>query len=248
MRWLVALLAACGFRAGVMDEPSSAPDASGTQRDATHVFVDAPAAPPAIMLVQKTFGNSGGADGISATFGAQTSHDFNVAVVKWDSGSTACNDVTDASGNVYAKLGTTLTDGAQQLEVWYATDIAAAGTNKVSATFGATVSNPTLRILEYSGIALASPVDTSAAASSTSASMSLDSGPAMTGHASDLLILAEASNSTEQSVGSGFHDELDVTGDVVADEIVDATGSYDATASIFPGGRWMIALAAFAGQ
>jgi len=256
VRWLLALLAGCSFRAGATGESSSA-DGPGSPRDGqqqldSHVsdgtapLPDGP--PPPITLVQKKSSSQGGGDAISATFGAQSDQDLNVVVVKWDSGSTPCTGVTDASGNAYAKVGTTVTDGSQSMDVWYATDIVAAASNKVTATFMASVTTSELRMLEYSGMALVSPVDGSSTGSSATSSTALDSGTVITANPRDVLILAEASTQAEQSVSSGFHVELSVNSDVVADQIVSTAGSYDGTAVINPAGHWMIMLVAFEGQ
>ncbi len=126
-------------------------------------------------------------------------------------------------------------------QIFYASNIVG-GSNTVKATFGTAITSFGLLYLhEYSGIAGASPVDVSASAVGTSASMS--SGAVTTTQANDLLFGAGASDITA-SKGTGFTARLTGFGNLTEDRAVTATGSYAGTANQ-NGTSWVMQLVAF---
>ena len=91
---------------------------------------------------------------------------MNVVVVGWSDSTAAVNTITDKSGNIYTRaVGPTAVAGALSQSIYYAKNIvaAAAGANVVTVTFSVATQYPDIRILEYSGEDLNSPVDATAA-------------------------------------------------------------------------------------
>src|SRR5215467_14372763 len=115
-----------------------------------------------------------------------------VAYVVWDNSGGV--NVSDSRGNTYTAATARQSWGnGWSAQVFYAAGIKG-GSNTVSATFGTSIKQFGIVYLhEYSGLANVSPVDVSASAAGSSASMS--SGAVTTTQANDLLFAAGASDS-----------------------------------------------------
>ena len=171
---------------------------------------------------------------------ANTAGNLIVVYVVWDNPGNVT--VTDSKGNTYkAATARQAWAGTWSAQVFYASNILA-GTNTVKATFGTPVSSfGILYEHEYSGLTTASPVDVSASAAGTSASMS--SGAMATTSANDLLFGAGASDNAVTR-GTGFTSRLTGFGNLTEDRAVTTTGSYAGTASQ-NGSNWVMQLVAF---
>ena len=93
---------------------------------------------------------------------AQTAGDLNVAVVGWNETTAKVSSLSDTSGNVYTlAVGPTLLSGTLSQAIYYAKNIkaAAAGGNVLTVKFTSAAAYPDIRILEYSGIDPANPLD-----------------------------------------------------------------------------------------
>ena len=179
---------------------------------------------------------------------AQTAGDLIVVVVGWDNSTSTVSKVTDSSGNSYAlAIGPTVNPGTASQSIYYARDIAsaAAGTNSVTVTFSAATPYPDVRVLEYKGADLNTPVDVTAGSSGSSATSS--SGSATTTNASDLIFGANYISTLTTGPGSGFTQRILTTpdGDIAEDQMVTSTGSYSASAPISPSGWWVMQMVAF---
>jgi fibronectin type 3 domain-containing protein len=179
---------------------------------------------------------------------AQRQGDLNVAVVGWNDSTATVKSVTDTSGNTYTPVvGPTVLSGVASQTIYYAANIAgaAANANTVTVAFNGTALYPDVRILEYSGVATASPFEVGAAASGSSALAS--SGSATTTSAGDLLVGADLTVQETSGAGAGFTSRMITVpdADIAEDRIVNATGSYSATAPISPAGATIMQLAAF---
>src|SRR5206468_4401301 len=122
---------------------------------------------------------------------AQRAGGLNVVVAGWNDSTAHVRSVTDTNGNSYRlAVGPTVQTGFATQAIYYAADIvpAAADGNTVVVTFDAPAVYPDIRIAEYRGIDIVSPVDAAAAAMGNSA-MS-DSGSVTTTNANDLLLAA----------------------------------------------------------
>src|SRR5215472_18297038 len=160
--------------------------------------------------------------------------------VVWDNPGTV--KVSDSRGNTYKAATARQTFGNNwSAQVFYASNIRA-GSNTVKVTFGTAITSFGVAYLhEYSGLAKKSPLDVSASAAGTSASMS--SGAVTTTHAKDLLFAAGASDMTVTH-GTGFTTRLKGFGNVTEDRAVTTTGSYAGTANQ-NGTTWVMQLVAF---
>jgi outer membrane protein assembly factor BamB len=171
---------------------------------------------------------------------ANTAGNLIVVYVVWDNSSTV--KVSDTRGNTYKAATARKTFGSNwSAQVFYAPRILG-GSNTVKATFGTTITSFGLVYLhEYSGLTKNSPVDVSASATGTSASMS--SGAVTTNHAKDLLFAAGASD-ISVTHGTGFTTRVKGFGNLTEDRVVKTTGSYAGTASQ-NGTTWVMQLVAF---
>jgi hypothetical protein len=184
---------------------------------------------------------------------AQSAGDLNVVVVGWNDDSTTVSSVTDTSGNTYTlAVGPTVQPGPAgggglSQAIYYAKSIASAtaNSNAVTVTFSAAAAFPDVRILEYSGLNPTSPLDVTAAAVGNSDTSS--SGTATTTSASELLIGANVVFTSTTGPGAGFTSRMITSpdGDIAADQIVTATGSYQATAPLSGAGPWIMQMAGF---
>src|SRR5215467_14215891 len=171
---------------------------------------------------------------------ANTAGNLIAVYVVWDNSGTA--KVSDTSGNTYTAATARQSFGNNwSAQVFYASNIIG-GSNTVKVTFGTAITSFGIVYLhEYSGLATASPVDVSASAAGTSASMS--SGAVTTTQANDLLFAAGASDGSV-SKGTGFTARLTGFGNLTEDRVVTTTGSYAGTASQ-SGSTWAMQLVAF---
>ncbi|MET0165172.1 MAG: PQQ-dependent sugar dehydrogenase [Vicinamibacterales bacterium] len=178
----------------------------------------------------------------SLTFAnANQAGDLIAVFVIWNNtGSVA---ISDSRGNTFTAATPRTTWGQNwSAQTFYASGIAS-GTNTVTATFATPISGwGTLYLHEYSGLDQVSPVDVTASAIGTGASMS--SGSASTSNANDLIFGAGASDSKVNAAGTGFTTRSTAFGNRIEDRSVSAAGSYSATAR-HNGNRWVMQMVAF---
>ena len=185
---------------------------------------------------------------VSATYAdAQAAGNTNIVAIGWSDSTSSVTSVTDSSGNNYSvAVGPTVLSGTQSQVVYIGPNIvaAAAGANTVTVNFSAAVPFADVRILEYSGLDPASPVDGTAGATGTGTTSS--SGPVTTTHAYDLIFAANYVTSTTSSSGNGFVTRVITSpdGDLAEDQTVTATGAYTATALLGSGGGWIMQVVA----
>jgi hypothetical protein len=180
---------------------------------------------------------------------AQTAGNLNVAIVGWNNTTAKVSSVTDTAGNVYTlAVGPTLQAGNLSQSIYYAKSIAAAaaGANSLKVVFTAAATWPDIRIMEYSGIDPANPLDGATGASGTSATSS--TGALVTTRTTDLLVGANIVGTTTIGPGANFNQRLLTfpDGDIAEDRLVTANGSYTASAPLSSSGPWVMNLAAFA--
>jgi len=171
---------------------------------------------------------------------ANTAGNLIVVYVVWDNPGTV--KVSDTRGNTYKAATARQTFGNNwSAQVFYASSVLG-GSNTVKAAFGTAITSfGILYLHEYSGLAKQSPVDVSASAVGTSASMS--SGAVTTTHPKDLLFAAGASDLTVTH-GTGFTTRLKGFGNLTEDRVATTTGSYAGTATQ-DGTTWAMQLVAF---
>jgi Concanavalin A-like lectin/glucanases superfamily/Chitobiase/beta-hexosaminidase C-terminal domain/IPT/TIG domain/Fibronectin type III domain len=180
---------------------------------------------------------------------AQFAGDLNVVAVGWNDVTQTVISVTDTTGNQYvAAVGPTQNaSGPLSQTIYYAKNIGAAnaGANTVTVTFSGPAAYPDVRILEYSGASLTSPVDITSSASGNSTMSS--STAVTTSNANDLLFAANMNSNITTGPGTGFTTRIITPSDadIAEDRLVAATGSYTATAPINPAGAWVMQMVAF---
>jgi chitodextrinase len=185
---------------------------------------------------------------VSVSFSsAQLSGDLNVVAIGWSDSTSHVLSVTDSSGNSYAvAASTTVFTGSRSHVLYYAKNVAAAAANAntVTVTFDAAAPWIDLRILEYSGLDTANPLDVSISAAGTGTALS--SGSVTTTNAHDLLVGANDVAGYTTNVGSGYTQRsLSLDGGVVEDQVVNTAGSYSATSTQNASDAWVMQMAAF---
>ncbi len=181
---------------------------------------------------------------------AQTAGNLNVVVVGWNDTTATVSSVTDSRGNVYTlAVGPTVLSGQFSQAIYYAKNIqaAAANTNTVRVQFNVAAAYPDIRILEFSGIGAANPVDVTAAATGTTATSS--SGAATTTNGNDIIFGANTVATSTSGPGPGFTSLIITSpdGNIAEDAAVFAVGSYSATAPLTSAGPWVMQMVAFRG-
>lgn len=162
---------------------------------------------------------------IAVTFGLQTAGDLTVVIASWETPAATLTSLTDTAGQTYV-LADSVTAGSIVQQLYVAPTIAAT-TNVVTAQFSANAQNCGLRVLEYRGLATASPVDAKMTASGTDTTES--AGPITTTHPHDLLLAAFTG--AAGAPGTGFTGRVTFNGEIVEDREVLTAGSYTATAT-----------------
>jgi chitodextrinase len=165
-----------------------------------------------------------------------------VAYIIWDN--TGSASVSDSSGNTYlSAVGpSTWPNGHYSAQVFYARNTKT-GADTVKATFATNISSSgIIYALEYSGVNQTTPIDV--IASAIGSSPTLNSGPATTTGANDLLFGAGLSDDNVTSAGAGFIARSIAEGNIVEDQIARSAGSYSATAP-HDGVNWVMQMVAF---
>ncbi len=178
---------------------------------------------------------------------AQSVGNVNVVVVAWNDDKAAVQSVSDSSGNTYRLAGNPLVlSGIATQAIYYSANIAnaGAGANTVTVVFTAAAPYPDIRIAEYSGIDVNTPLDVSTGATGTGTYS--DSGSVATSSPNELLIGANYVEHTTSGPGSGYTQRLQTDDQsILEDTIAKSAGSYNVTAPIVNGpGWWLIQMAA----
>ena len=173
----------------------------------------------------------------------QTAGNMNVVAVMWGDTTSTVSSVTDSQNNTYVlAVGPTTASGLSSA-LYYAANIIG-GSNTVTVTFNTTAAWPNVNVMEYSGLSTSNPLDVTSAG--TGAGTTANSGSATTTSASELIVGAGNPVTTFTAAGSGFTSRvINSFGGISEDKIVNATGSYNATAPMTSGG-WVMQMATFA--
>jgi hypothetical protein len=179
--------------------------------------------------------------------GAQTAGDLNVVIVGWNDTAGRVSSVKDSSGNTYTlAIGPTQVSNTLSQSIYYAANIKANSSNTVTVTFSPAASYPDVRILEYSGIATANPIDV-VAGSQESLNATSATGTVTTTSPLDLLVAGNTVSGYTQSPDPTFTQRLESQpdGNIAEDRVVTATGFVSASADLGGGGSWVMQLVAF---
>lgn len=183
---------------------------------------------------------------------AQAAGDLNVVIVGWNDSSARVSSVTDSKGNSYQlAVGPTTLTGALSQSIYYAKNIlpAAAGANVVTVKFSSGAQYPDIRILEYSGVDPANPVDgvSGYAGHNALVSFGSDSGSVQTTNRMDLLVGANLVQTSTNGPGANFTQRLLTApdSDIAEDRIVTVPGFYSASAPLGSSGGFIMQVVAF---
>lgn len=248
-RAILALVGGCGFHGPNAATPlgSDAAEASDAPLGidaALDGASDAGPVPP-INLRQHASGTTSSQTPQLAFPMAQLQHGLNVVVVGWINPNTI-DAVTDGSGNTYTRaIGPTTKNGMNQA-IYYSCDVYATATNTVHVVFQDMLTQADIRIAEYSGLRTTSCLDQAVAA--TGSTVTNDSGPATTQAPHELLLASNCTYGTTQGGDPSFTNEgITGFGDVVEDRVVNAIGTYRATATQDSTNDWVMQLVTFVG-
>jgi chitodextrinase len=177
---------------------------------------------------------------------AQAAGDLNVVIIGWIDATTLVSSVTDTAGNTYQlAIGPTVAPGVLSQAIYYAANIKGSVTNSVTVTFNQAATFPDVRILQYHGIDPNNPVDAvvgGSGNSQTSAAPTITTTNAM-----DLLVTGNDVETGVTGPGPGLTKRMitDPNGDLAADGVVTAAGSYDTSALLLSAGAWVMQTVAF---
>ena len=168
-------------------------------------------------------------------------------MIGWDNATSNITSITNSAGNVYQLASPIVRANGISQAIYYAKNIkaSAAGANTVTVTFDRATQYVDLRALEYSGLDLVNPLDTSASASGTS--NSANSGAVTTNVAHELILGAGTTAGGFSGAGAGFTTRIITSPDldIAEDRFVTTTGSYSATASLSGSAAWVMQVVTF---
>lgn len=143
-------------------------------------------------------------------------------------------------------MGPTTGTGLRQ-SIYYAKNIAA-GNNTVTVKFNQAAAAVDVRVLEYSGLDTANPLDMTAAAVGNNNAP--NSGAATTTTAHELIFGAGTTANGFSGAGAGFTVRIITTPDrdIAEDRTVTAIASYSATGPLSAAANWVMQMATFKGQ
>ena len=221
-------------------------DSAPAKKDAAAVHDDAPPPPdaasgPTITYVQSADAKPTATSTTLALPAAVGARDAIIVCLNYPSSLGATlSPITDSLGSTYDLVVGPITSSNSEHYVAIATNVAG-GSDTITVTLSvAPTTGADLFVLEYAGLALHNTFDVTSNATGSATAMS--SGSATTNAAHELILgYAEAPSATK---GSGFTTRVAESGNLVEDEVVFVTGSYDATATT-TAGAWTMIMATF---
>jgi len=214
------------------------------------------AAPPPGSITHLQQGSSSDVSGktytsFSATFPAGTASGSAIVIGVTYGNANPTITASDSQGNLYTRAVASYDSGhSQGCAILYATGSKGGSSNTVTVNFSSAVAYLAMGIHEYSGVAAASALDTSAGTRGSGTSPS--SGSGTTTANGDLIFGCVAEDSTGSgdtfTAGSGFTKRVDL-GLTAAysdeDGVQAAAGTVAATWTLSPKNDWVAAMAAF---
>jgi len=176
----------------------------------------------------------------------QTAGNLNVVIVGWSDAVATVSSVTDTEGNTYSVAASPQVGGGLSQVIYYAKNIVGDTTtpNQITVAFSQAAQAPDVRVLEYSGLDIANPVDISVGAIGSSALA--DTGVCATATPVELVVAGATVANTVTGPGAGFAltSLTRPNGDNSEHLITAAIGSCEATAPVVTG-NWVIQSVAF---
>jgi chitodextrinase len=184
-----------------------ATDAANNLSGYSNIAADSTFAPTPSFVQGNSAVVSGAASvsAVSAAYqSAQVAGHLNLVFIGW-ANSVNVQSVTDSSGNVYQQAITNNGYYSVWASTYYAYNIApaAAGANTVTVAFSAAATQPDVRILEFSGVVTANPLD--GASANIGWGYTVDSGSLTTTVPDDLIVASPyAAGMNARGGGDGF--------------------------------------------
>jgi uncharacterized protein DUF4038/collagenase-like protein with putative collagen-binding domain len=174
---------------------------------------------------------------------AQTNGNANIVAIGWNDDTNNISAVSDSAGNIYRMAVPTFRGNGMSQAIYHAPNIKA-GSNTVTVLFDHPAVYVDLRVTEYFGLSQSNAFD--AGASATGIGASASSGPVSTSATNELLFGAGMTATTFGAAAGGFTQRVITSpdADIVEDEVANAAGTYNATATL-NSGAWLMQLAAF---
>jgi chitodextrinase len=218
----------------------SSNNVSAQSQQLTVTTLPAAATPPSMIQVNQNQISSGASTSVAFKVPTQAGNTI-VAYVIWNNAGSVA--LTDSRGDTFVNVGTPVSWGSgYSAQVFYASNIAG-GAYTVTASFRTSVTSfGVVYVHEYAGISAVNPVDVTASASGSSSS--LNSGPATTTSANDLVFGAGVSDNTVTAAGSGFVSRDLAYGNITEDRSSATAGPCSATAT-HNGKMWGMQMVAF---
>jgi len=208
---------------------------TGSSGPSTPAFVQIAAATPQTSQTSTT-----------ATYATEVVGNTNIVIVGWNSITTSITSLVDNAGNTY-QIAAPMTRGSSHSQaIYYAKNITG-GAPTVTVTMSASTAFIDMRIMEYSGLDTSTPFDV--AASGIGGSGTATSGNLTTNFPVELIVGGGSTLNSFTAAGSNYTLRLlTQDSDIAEDRVVNATGTYAATANVT--GPYVMQAAAFkaAGQ
>jgi hypothetical protein len=213
----------------------------GFETRATDAAEDAPL--PVIAVVQADASSSVTAINSLSLSAPVQAHSALIACFTFTSGNATLQTINDSLGDDYTVVaGPVVTNGF--VHYIAIAPNSAGGTDTITVTLSAADSGGwDLLVLEYTGLALTAPFDTTVYDFGNSGTMT--SGSASTSFGHELLL--GYGHSSGMMAGPGFTARDTTSENLVEDQVVFTAGDYTATATTMPG-IWTLILATFAGR
>jgi hypothetical protein len=215
----------------------------GTRWAPIKVSVAAPR-PKFVQAGQSVYADA--AASLQATYkGAQVAGDLNVLAVQWQDATANITSVTDTAGNTYVLAAgpTRNPDQPGTQAIYYASAIhaAPAGGNTVTVAFDSQATYPDVLIADYAGVRTLDQV-----AVATGSTEELATAAVATTAPNELLFSAACVAWWTDAPGAGFTTRFQADwGNLIQDQTVSRTGSYQATALQKGGAPWILQLVTF---
>ena len=175
---------------------------------------------------------------------AQLAGDINIVVVGWNNSTALVNSVSDSKGNVYKLALVATTFNGLSQSIYYAKNIGAAPTNRITVLLNTSAAYLDIRIAEYSGIDPVNPIDVVIAAAGAATPTS--TGAILTTNPTDMLVAANVVMTVTTGPGAGYTQRILTVpdADILEDQYVTKVGSYTATAPLNQSGSWIMQMIA----
>ena len=171
---------------------------------------------------------------------------LNVVIIGWSDTAATVSSVVDTEGNTYAVAASALAGTGLTQAIYYAKNIVGdIGTpNQITVTFSQAAQAPDVRVLEYSGLDAASPVDVTAGA--VGSGNLADSGTCTTTTPVELIVAGATVETHVTGPGTGFTIVAltSPNSDDAEHKITAAIGSCQAVSPV-AGGNWVMQTVAF---